>query len=69
MAFPTEKDPAQKLVQMNASIPWSLAVMVDELAALRKQPKTQVVREALHIGIMAAPEMVERARHQAKAPK
>lgn len=69
MPFPTEKDPAQKLVQMNASIPWSLSVMVDQVAEARKQPKTQVIREALHAGIMATPEMVGRARQEAKAPR
>lgn len=69
MPFPTQKDPEKKLVQMNASIPWSLSVMVDQVAAARKQPKTQVIREALHAGIMATPEMIELARSEAKAPR
>ena len=69
MPFPTEKDPANKLVQMNAAIPWSLSVMVDQVAAARKVPKTQVIREALHDGIMRTPEMIELSRTEAKAPK
>lgn len=69
MPFTPQKDPAQKLVQMNAAIPWSLSVMVDQVAAARKVPKTQVVREALHDGIMRTPEMMELARQEAKASK
>lgn len=67
MPFKQQKDPAQKLVQMNVAIPWSLSNMVDQVAAARKAPKTQVIRDALHDGIMRTPEMVEMVRNETRA--